>query len=100
MIELENENVLTLTEAAARLPRRRAGKRPHVATLYRWALHGLHGVKLETLQIGGTMCTSLEAVQRFCEALTTRDATHQPPASGRRAEQIRRASERLRSQTS
>ena len=56
--------------AAARLPCRRAGKRPHVATVYRWAKRGLRGVVLETLQVGGTLCTSHEALQRFFEALT------------------------------
>lgn len=74
MIELESETVLSLTEAAAHLPRRRAGKRPHVATMYRWAQRGLRGVKLETIRVGGTLCTSLEALQRFCARLTESDS--------------------------
>lgn len=37
----------------------------HVSGLYRWAKHGLHGVRLETIQVGGTLCTSREALERF-----------------------------------
>ena len=71
MIDLATENVLSLTDAAKRLPQRRAGKRPHVATLYRWASRGIRNAQLETIQIGGTMCTSMEALQRFFDRLST-----------------------------
>jgi hypothetical protein len=70
MIKHEQETVRTLTEAAARLPRRRGGKPVHVSTLHRWASHGCKGVRLETIQIGGTRCTSVEALQRFFDRLT------------------------------
>ena len=70
MIDVHAETVLSLNNAAAELPRRRKSSRPHVATLYRWAQRGLRGVKLETIQIGGTCCTSREALQRFFDALT------------------------------
>lgn len=79
MIDLQNEEVLSLTEATKRLPRRRKGKRPHVATLYRWVQHGVRGTKLEAIQVGGTLCTSLEALQRFCERCT--DPSSRPPSS-------------------
>ena len=61
MIDVANENTISLTEAAKQLPRRRAGKRTHVATLYRWGIRGLKGVRLETIQIGcgvGLYCTT------------------------------------------
>lgn len=70
MIQHERETLLTLTEAAARLPRRRGGKKVNAATLYRWASHGCRGVRLEVLQVGGTKVTSTQALQRFFEALT------------------------------
>ena len=41
-----------------------------VATLYRWASHGCRGVRLETIQIGGTKCTSREALDRSFEELS------------------------------
>lgn len=81
MIDLQTETVVSLSEAAALLPRRRAGKRPHVATLYRWASRGCRGVVLETIQVGGTLCTSREAVQRFCDRLST-PRVAQPEVAG------------------
>ena len=74
-IEMFNEEVISLTEAAKRLPQRRAGRKPHVSVLYRWAKAGLRSqdgmeVRLETIQVGGTKCTSLEALQRFFDRLT------------------------------
>ncbi len=47
MINMQSETILTLSEAANRLPKRRRGKRPHVATMYRWARNGLRGTRLE-----------------------------------------------------
>jgi len=70
VIDLTNETILTLSEARGRLPRRRQGKRPDLSTLYRWATRGLRGIVLETIQVGGTACTSLEALQRFFDRLT------------------------------
>lgn len=78
MIDLEKERVVSLTTAAAYLPRRRAGKRPHMATLYRWASRGIQGIHLETIRVGGTLCTSREALQRFCERLSTERAAVPP----------------------
>lgn len=70
MIDLSSETVISLTEATKRLPTRRRGKRPHVATLYRWSQRGCRGVVLETCQVGGTRCTSVEALQRFVQRLS------------------------------
>jgi hypothetical protein len=71
MIEL-HETILTFQDACHRLPRRRAGRKTHPHTLYRWSSVGLYGVKLETIQIGGNRCTSLEALQRFFDQLAER----------------------------
>lgn len=69
MIDLASETLLSFSEASARLPRRRAGRPVHPSTLYRWAAEGLRGVRLETIQVGGTLCTSIEALQRFFDRL-------------------------------
>ncbi len=74
MLDATTEELLSLTEAARLVPRRRGGKGAHVATLYRWAKDGLRGVVLQTLQVGGTRCTSREALQRFFERLTEEPA--------------------------
>ena len=78
MINIQSEDVLSLNNAAKTLPPRRAGKRPHVATLYRWVQRGIRGVRLETIRVGGTLCTSREALQRFCERLSTERAAVPP----------------------
>lgn len=71
-INIRDEDVLTLAEAAKSksLPRRRRRRKPHASTLYRWARHGLRGVRLEVIRVGGTLCTSTEALQRFFDRLT------------------------------
>ena len=69
-IDSSAETLISLTEAARSLPRRRRGKRPHVSCIYRWTSTGCKGVILESLQCGGTRCTSKEALSRFMEALT------------------------------
>ena len=70
MIDHQNEPVFPLAEAPPKLPRRRGGKKVNVATIYRWSTRGIRGVVLETIQIGGTRCTSAQALQRFFERLT------------------------------
>ena len=95
MIDLQDEEVLSLTEATKRLPRRRKGKRPHVATLYRWAGAGVRGVTLETLRVGGTLCTSLQALQRFCEACTDPSSRPSSSTSKSREREIKKAEAEL-----
>ncbi len=69
-IDPNTETLISLTEAAKNLPTRRAGKRPHVSCLYRWSTAGCRGVVLETIQVGGTRCTSKESLARFFRRLT------------------------------
>ncbi len=93
MIDIQSETLLSLTDAAARLPRRRKGKKPHVATLYRWAKRGVKGHRLETIQIGGTLCTSSEAMQRLFNALGGESPTAVTSPSRKR--EIRKAEREL-----
>lgn len=100
MIDLTNEKVISLTEGTAILPRRRGAKKPHVSTLYRWAKRGVKGVFLETIQVGGTLCTSLEALQRFCNRLSHSpaaglDRTENPITSARRLAEAEEKLDRL-----
>lgn len=69
-INIRDEPPITLTDATAYIPRRRKGRRTSASTLYRWAAVGVRGVKLETIQVGGSKCTSLEALQRFFDRLS------------------------------
>ncbi len=78
MIDPTTETLVSFSEAAHSLPRRRAGKRPHISCLYRWSVSGCRGVILESIQVGGTRCTSREAVARFFTRLTTGDVADVP----------------------
>jgi hypothetical protein len=82
MIDSTTETLISLSDAATKLPRRRRGRKAHVSTLFRWTTIGVRGVVLESIQCGGTRCTSREAIQRFYEALTQRQAV---PVSGGQA---------------
>src|SRR5258708_921780 len=81
MIDTTNETILPLSQAADELPRRRRGRKTNVSTLYRWSIAGCRGVRLETIQIGGTRCTSREALQRFFERLSMAQAGQREGAS-------------------
>jgi hypothetical protein len=65
-----DETIVSLADAAQELPRRRRGRKTHVSTLFRWTTSGCRGVRLESIQVGGTRCTSREALQRFFERLS------------------------------
>jgi hypothetical protein len=69
MPDLLSEQPLSLAAAAQLLPHRRGDRPAHPSTLFRWAQHGLRGVKLEVVQVGGTKCTSRAALARFFERL-------------------------------
>lgn len=78
MIDIENESILNLTEAAKALPPI-GGKRPHINTLHRWTTRGVRGgIRLETARIGRRLVTSREALQRFVKAVS--DAPTPEPA--------------------
>jgi Protein of unknown function (DUF1580) len=64
-INLASETIISLTAAAKRLPRLRNDRPVSAATIWRWYRQGIHGVKLETIIIGGTRATSVEALERF-----------------------------------
>jgi uncharacterized protein DUF1580 len=64
-----DENVIPLTSAPSYLPRRN-GKPIHNSTLFRWASKGVRGVRLETIRVGGSRCTSIEALRRFVAQLS------------------------------
>lgn len=91
MINVSTEDVISLAEAATLLPRRRAGKKAHVSCIYRWTQQGCRGVRLESIQVGGTRCTSRQALTRFFDKLTV--ATGLPPASDQKPASFQRRTE-------
>jgi len=72
--DLLNENSFSLAQAARRLPKVRGQKTPHPSTLFRWAIQGRRSrsgriIRLEIIRVGGTNCTSMEALNRFFDRL-------------------------------
>jgi len=87
------ERPIPLVQAVRLIPRRRAGRKCNVATMYRWTTLGCRGIKLEFTQVGGCQCTSREALQRFFERLTAQSAGEPipEPLPRARAADVRRA---------
>lgn len=89
-IDISTETLAPLAQASNRW----VPTRPHVATVRRWAVHGIRGHKLDTIRIGGITCTSQEAIGRFLSAINGHDVT---PAntSHQREQEIARAEREL-----
>jgi hypothetical protein len=66
------EELISLRDAARLLPGRRRGKKPSISCLYRWTTAGCRGVVLESVNVGGTRCTSRQALARFIARLSTK----------------------------
>jgi hypothetical protein len=75
------EEVFSLAGAARRLPRVRGNRPVSPATVWRWAAHGLRGIKLDTVKLGGVTCTSADALRRFFARLSGETAPSAPLAS-------------------
>ena len=89
MIDLEHENLLPIRDVPGHIRPRCSGRRVHVSTVYRWTCRGVCGITLESVKIGGSTYTSIEALQRFADALTTdnqRSTAHEHPALARQRE--------------
>jgi hypothetical protein len=83
----KNERLLRIRKAPKFVP-----GNPHVATVWRWILHGVRGHKLESILVGGQRFTSVEAIERFIAATTA--TANGEPAPIRSPQQRERAAER------
>jgi hypothetical protein len=92
-IDLTREEPILLVDVPKLpwIPRRRGGRRLHVATVHRWCTRGLHGTKLEYLQLGGTRVTTAGALMRFFTRLTGAPVQGAVPLSDQRQRQVERA---------
>lgn len=90
MIDPLSEEILTFAQAAERLPRLQQDRPVHVSTLWRWAMQGLRGIKLETIKIGGPRVTSAQALQRFIAALSNAAPPAAPIPKARHEEAVDR----------
>ena len=67
-----SEELLTLVEAATRLPRI-DGKKVSVCALWRWCRKGLRGERLRYIRVGRKICTSRTELLRFFNRLSELD---------------------------
>lgn len=72
--EVFGEEILSISQAAHNLPAVRGGKKPHPNTIIRWAKSGIKSksgkiIRLEIFRVGGTTCTSVNALRRFFDRL-------------------------------
>ena len=68
-IDIESETLIHFSAAAREFP----GRPVCMQTMHRWRLHGVRGVRLEAVLIGGLRYTSLEAIARFIRAQNVDD---------------------------
>jgi hypothetical protein len=83
VLDISREQIITLAEASHRLP-----GRPDISTLWRWRSRGVRGVTLDSVVIGGRRYTSVEALERFAQALTAAPRPPSPGPSAARQRQI------------
>lgn len=74
MIDFKTEDLIPFEECGKLIP-----GNPSRCTLYRWALRGCRGTKLETLLVGSKRFVSREAIARFIAAQNA-DAAPTAPA--------------------
>lgn len=65
MIDLENEKLISLGEAAEYVGELAGTKPVAFSTAYTWCVNGANGACLDYVKIGNRMRTSREAVRRF-----------------------------------
>ncbi|MEE9393107.1 MAG: DUF1580 domain-containing protein [Planctomycetota bacterium] len=88
MFDIQIENVMPLAKAAAFVGKLK-NKKVHTSTIYRWIKVVRKGCRLECISVGGTMCTSVEALPRFFGELKRLELPQVPRVTadeGRRAE--------------
>lgn len=94
MIDLTQEQLVALSQVPKVLPKRPNGKRLHISAVYRWVQRGRKGHRLETIKIGGTTYTSIEALQRFSSP-DTPSKTVPKPRTRMQPQQAKNVAEKL-----
>jgi hypothetical protein len=68
------QDALSFAQAADFVP-----GRPHVATVWRWATHGVRGIRLQSWSIGGRRFTTTAALEEFLRALNSPERSAPAP---------------------
>lgn len=83
MIDLSQEHLISLSQAAKAVP-----SRPGLRTVWRWVLNGVRGRKLDSVVIGGRRFTTTEAVSRFLDGCNPNLCTPTESPSGARQREL------------
>jgi uncharacterized protein DUF1580 len=70
MIDVTLEQPLPLAVLARKVPNRHGKRGVNVSTIWRWIQRGVHGVRLESVLIGGIRMSTEPALSRFFSATT------------------------------
>jgi hypothetical protein len=92
---LDGEELLTFAEAAKVLPQRRGGSKVAISTLWRWSRRGSRGVVLRTINVGGNVYTSREAIADFITARSAVDRAPQQPMPSTNSKRAMKELERM-----
>jgi hypothetical protein len=87
MLDLTREHRIPLSDAPKHPLLKREGRPIHRSVLERWRTHGIRGVILETVKIGGIRYTSAEAIERFIERQNTPGADNETVTQSQLARQ-------------
>lgn len=92
-----SDELLTLPQAAALFPRRRAGSKVSTTTLWRWYKHGSRGVLLEVARVGGSVYTTRDAIREFVAARSAAGGSPVPqaPSPSKRSKRAMKQLEQL-----
>jgi hypothetical protein len=64
------EDQIRISSIPAEVPRCPDGSKVSLASVYRWSLRGLNGVRLRRYRCGGVWCTTRQEITRWQAALT------------------------------
>jgi hypothetical protein len=95
-IDIKTEQIFLLSDGPDYMPHQRRGRKFDRCTFFRWAKSGRRGVVLETLQTPSGKITSVEALQRFFEALSDPCPVYREPMAVRRAKSNAKTAEILK----
>ena len=77
------------------MPRPRRGRKMAASTIFRWAQRGVRGVRLEVVRVGGTLCTTVQALQHFFEHTAGGVGTVTPQPAKQREQELARVKREL-----
>src|SRR5262245_11402929 len=86
MLDISNEDLITLDEAAQLIPVGRCRRLLNLSTIFRWITEGVGGIRLDAIRIGARWLTTEAALQQFARQLTEAALREEPTTLGEQAE--------------